>query len=101
MKISLDSHREYENEALSILSRFAEAAIHLATDEAIVAQLATAIVKQTFEFWFNDIGAYDAEPLARELVSVYRLAHGITPETNSSHEQFVTEPDPVSITIGG
>ncbi len=100
MMITLDSHREYENEALSILSRFTEAAIHLADDEAIVAQLATAIVKQAFEFWFNDIGTYDAEPLARELIAVYRKAYRVT-ENSVNHDQFVTEPRVESITIGG
>lgn len=74
MQLSQDNPLEYESEALSILSRFNEAALHLADDEAAVAQVATSIVKQSLEFWFNDIGSVDPEPIARELVAVYRAA---------------------------
>lgn len=98
MNIALENKQEYENEALSILSRFSEAALQLSDDEAIIAQLATAIVRQALEFWFDDIGTYDPEPLARELASTYRKAHGVAPKA-VVREEFITEPE--HIAIGG
>jgi hypothetical protein len=78
MTLSQDNPLEYESEALSILSRFNEAALQLADDEASVAVIATSIVKQSLEFWFDNIGDVDPEPIAREFVRIYRVGHGET-----------------------
>lgn len=74
MQLSVDNQLEYEDEALSILSRFTEAALQVPDDEAAVAQVATSIVKQSLEFWFYDVDDVDPEPLARELVSLFRAS---------------------------
>lgn len=113
MQLGQDNPLEYESEALSILSRFNEAALHLADDEAAVAQVATGIVKQSLEFWFDDIGDTDPEPIARELLAVYRAAMNgeLTPEQLAANEEIkriLEEPEeesealrPVtSVTIG-
>lgn len=112
MQLGQDNPLEYESEALSILSRFNEAALHLADDEAAVAQVATGIVKQSLEFWFDDIGSVDPEPIARELVAVYRAAaEGSQPpdevpvaedaRPTGEPEEEVEVPKPVtSVTIG-
>ncbi len=99
MNLSLDNDLEYESEALSILSRFCEAAIHIPDDEALCAQVAVGIVKQSFEFWFEETGNSDVESLARELLATYREAVGIKP-TPAISEDFVTEPEPSRVVIG-
>ena len=99
MNLSLDSSLEYENEALSILSRFSESAIEIPTDEALVAQVAVGIVKQTLEFWFDQVFSdRDIEPLARELLATYREGLGIKPDPVIP-EGFVTGP--ADVIIGG
>lgn len=80
MNVLETSPLEYEVEALSILSRFTETGLHIPTsDEALVAQLATNIVKQSLEFWFDDLGDVDPEPIARELIAIYRASF-VSPE---------------------
>lgn len=71
MKLRCDNNFEYEAEALSILSRFNEAALHLSNDDQAVIQVASNIVKQSLEFWFDDVGDLDYAALTRELVDVY------------------------------
>lgn len=112
MQLGQNNPLEYESEALSILSRFNEAALHLADDEAVVAQVATGIVRQSLEFWFDDIGSVDPEPIARELVAVYRAAAegsqppDEVPNADGAHsvgesEEEAEMPKPVtSVTIG-
>lgn len=114
MQLGQDNPLEYENEALSMLSRFNEAALHLAEpgDEDAVAQVAINLVKQSLEFWFDDIGTVDPEPIARELIAVYRAAMrgGLTPDQHAANEEIkriLEEPEeaeelkPVtSVTIG-
>jgi len=100
MNLSLDTHLEYENEALSILSRFSEAAIHIPTDEAVVAHVAIGIVKQTLEFWFDETGDPSViESLARELIATYRDALGFK-TVPVQPEGLVTEPVTIGVTIG-
>lgn len=99
MQLGQDNPLEYESEALSILSRFNEAALHLSDDEAAVAQVATGIVKQSLEFWFDDISSVDPEPIARELVAIYRAAEDARP--TGEPEEDVEVPKIVSsVTIG-
>lgn len=94
MNLGADNPLEYEAEALSILSRFTEAALQLPDDEGAVAQVATAIVKQSLEFWFENIGDVDPEPIARELITIYRASFGIV-------EEAAEEPKPVTtVTVG-
>jgi hypothetical protein len=109
MQLGQDNPLEYEAEALSILSRFTEAALQLPDDEAAVAEVATNIVKQSLEFWFDDIGGYNPEPLARELVGVFRAAFGGEPiavpeeptEGPAPEEPTPEEPKTVTeVTIG-
>lgn len=96
MHLNPENPHEYEAEALSILSRFVESAIQIPDDEAVVAQVATAIVKQSLDFWFDDIGPVDPEPIARELIAVYRTSFGHEPEPEVKEEtKQVTE-----VTIG-
>lgn len=75
MNLSCNDNLEYESEALSILSRFNEAALHLPDDASAVTQVATSIVKQSLEFWFDNTGDVDVEALARELVTLYVDSH--------------------------
>lgn len=92
MHLDPENPLEYESEALSILSRFTEAALNIPDDEAAVATVATNIVKQSLEFWFDDIGSLDPEPIARELIAVFRAAFDQEPKE---------EPKPVTeVTIG-
>lgn len=71
MNLQSPSNKEYEPEALSILSRFTEAALDLA-DENQAAQIAEVIVKLTFQFWFTDISAMTSTDIvARELLHVF------------------------------
>lgn len=92
MQLSRENPLEYESEALSILSRFNESALQLAGEEAVVAQVATGIVKQALEFWFDDISGVDPEPIARDLLAVYRISYGQEPEEQAEVS---------SVTIGG
>lgn len=74
MNLGSSDPLEYESEALSIFSRFVEAALHVPDDEAAIVVVAVTIVRQALEFWFDDLGGFDVEPLARDLVNVYRSA---------------------------
>ena len=62
---------EYESEALSILSRFSEGALHLCQDEAMQREIAVGIVKQAFEYWFNDTNIHEPEKVAFDLLATY------------------------------
>lgn len=94
MNLGTENPLEYEAEALSILSRFVEAALQLPDDEAAVAEVATAIVKQSLEFWFENMGEVDPEPIARELIAVYRTSFGAEPPPQEE------APAVESVTIG-
>lgn len=62
---------EYEPEALSIISRFAECGLYepLTTDSM---SAAVAIVKQSFEFWFDYVGTgFEPEPIAYALLEIF------------------------------
>jgi hypothetical protein len=95
MKLSVENPLEYEAEALSILSRFSEAALHLADDEAAVAAVATAIVQQTFEFWFDSLDGLEPESIARALVAVYKRAYEVEQPKPQGKKKRVT-----SVTVG-
>lgn len=100
MQLGQDNPLEYEAEALSILSRFTEAALQLPDDEAVVAQVATAIVKQALEFWFENIDGVDPEPIARELIGVYRSAFGVEASQEQVEEQPKEQKAVTSVTFG-
>lgn len=95
MNLRQDSPLEYELEALSILSRFTEAALQLADDEAIITEIATGVVKQTLEFWFDNVNGVDCEALARELLATFKASFG-----QAEREQPVETKQVTSITIG-
>ncbi len=100
MQVGQENPLEYEAEALSILSRFNEAALQLPDDEAAVAQVATSIVKQSLEFWFEDIGTVDPEPIARDLLAVFRSGFGDAEPVLEG--EVIEEPNPaIAVTIGG
>lgn len=66
---------EYEAEALSALSRFNEGALHMCEDGPLQREIAVGIVKQVFEFWFNEIEVRDVEKLAFELLDAYNASY--------------------------
>lgn len=76
MLLSAESPLEYEAEALSVLSRFTEAALQVPDDEGAAAEVAAAIVRQALEFWFDSVDGVDPEPIARELLGLYRSSFG-------------------------
>lgn len=45
---------EYDQEALSILARFNEAAIQCCPQEDVAVDICAGIVQETFVFWFNE-----------------------------------------------
>jgi hypothetical protein len=72
MKTGSQFQDEYEAEALSILSRFCEAALHQSDSEAAVLEYAAGVVQTTFEFWFDNLSDdINLEPLMLELVKHY------------------------------
>ena len=66
---------EYESEALSILSRFNEGALHLCEDETLQREISVGVVKQAFEFWFNDTNIHEPEQLAFRLLETYKASY--------------------------
>ncbi len=84
MMFSCDNPLEYEEEALSILSRYSESALHLANDENLMNSVAVDIVKQSFDFWFNTIDNVNVEPIAKELVAVFRASFGVFDEQETN-----------------
>ena len=70
LKNDPDAQQEYESEALSILSRFNEGALHMCDDETLCRQIATGMVRAAFEFWFSE-EAPDVENTAFSLLQVY------------------------------
>lgn len=74
---------EYESEALSILSRFNEGAINLCEDESLQREIAVGIVKQAFEFWFNDTKIHEPEKVGFDLLEAYKASY---PEQTASSE---------------
>lgn len=70
---------EYESEALSILSRYTEGALHLCEDETLQREIAVGIVRQAFEFWFNDTKIHEPEKLGFVLLEVFKSSFP-TPE---------------------
>ena len=100
MNLDPSNPLEYEAEALSMLSRFTEAALHLPDDEAAVVQVATAIVGQTLEFWFEDAPKVNHERIARELIAVYRTGFGgeLGPTEQAANEEIKKV---ISVTVGG
>jgi hypothetical protein len=72
---------EYEAEALSILSRFCEAAIHLLDDSDAAIKYANTVVKQSFEHWFGDLSKNkNFEELTLELVKTLCESYPSKPE---------------------
>lgn len=62
---------EYEAEALSILSRFTESALHVVEEDDAI-KLAAGIVTQTFEFWCDKIeDTMTLERLTLKLLKLY------------------------------
>lgn len=76
---------EYESEALSILSRFNEGALQLCEDETMRREIATNLVKQSFEFWFNDT-IKEPEKLAFLLLDCYIASYPQQHEQSSPDE---------------
>lgn len=71
--MNLGNNESYENEALSILSRFTEAGLQMPSDvDDFVLQVATSLVKQSLEFWFNDVNGVNCENIARVLLDLFR-----------------------------
>lgn len=66
---------EYESEALSILSRFNEGALQLCEDGSLQREIAVALVKQCFEFWFNEPNVHEVEKLSFELLDAYKASY--------------------------
>lgn len=63
---------EYEGEALSILSRFTESALHAADDEEAAFEVAAGIITQCFTFWFDELSTeLELEPLTLDLLTIY------------------------------
>lgn len=94
MKLRSTSTDEYEAEALSILSRFCEAAVQLADNEDAIIGYATSVVSETFDFWFDNLSSdFDVNPLALELIKVYIEAfppdNGVT----------ITSPEPQPVNL--
>ena len=79
MQLKLDGNpnadNEYESEALSVLSRFNEGALHLCEDETLQRELAVGIVQQAFEFWFNDPNMHEPEKLSFLLLETYKASY--------------------------
>jgi hypothetical protein len=73
-KNKLVSRDEYEVEALSILSRFTEGALHLCVDDETRLDLANNIVKGTFDFWFSIQNLPHLAHVARVLIQAYVAA---------------------------
>lgn len=77
MQCDVEGPLEYEAEALSILSRFTEAALHLSEDDELLLQIAAGLVRQALEFWFDDVSHdLDLVPLSRDLLERYRNSFG-------------------------
>ena len=81
---------EYESEALSILSRFNEGALNMCPDETMQREIAVGIVKQAFQFWFNDENIVEPEKTAFELLQAYVSSYP-QPEQTTVPE-VVSEP---------
>ena len=72
MKLRSPLKDEYEAEALSILARFCEGAIHAGDDEQSILEYATSTVKQTFHHWFEETLIDEVlQPLVLELLVTY------------------------------
>lgn len=77
----------YDVEALSVLSRFVETAIHVPKDENEIAHIAYSIVKQTFDYWYNKPDIIDdnsLKDLSVSLLRIYRLSFETVPDTQNS-----------------
>lgn len=80
-----DGADEYESEALSVLSRFNEGALHLCPDKSMQREIAVNFVKQAFDFWFADIPARDLEQTAFQLLDAFNASYP-QPEQRASSE---------------
>jgi hypothetical protein len=71
--MNLGNNDSYVNEALSILSRFTEAGLHIPSENEneLVLQVATSLVKQSLEFWFNNVDNVNCEDIARVLLKLF------------------------------
>ena len=76
---------EYESEALSVLSRFNEGALHLCEDKSMQREIAVGIVKQAFDFWFSDLQTRDIEKTSFELLDAFNASFP-QPEQHSTSE---------------
>lgn len=75
MQLDAPIEDEYASEALSILSRFNEGALHLCPDQQQQLEIAAGLVEQTFSFWFDAPIKMNLEELAKELLSSFVAAH--------------------------
>lgn len=72
MGIKSPNEDEYDGEALSILSRFTESALHVSDDEQAAYDVAAGIVTECFTFWFEEVPDQpDLEGLTLELLTTY------------------------------
>lgn len=79
MQLNLDGNPhaedEYDGEALSILSRFTEAALHLCGDRKTQREVATNLVRNALAFWFHDTPAAGLEETALVLLDAFVASH--------------------------
>lgn len=73
--LELQNDYEYENEALSVLSRFTEGMLHLCSDDVMRLEIAVGVVEQTFTYWFNETGILGLDQIAKSMLDVYSSAH--------------------------
>lgn len=76
----------YESEALSVLSRFTEGALHMCEDDAMQREIAVGIVSNALEFWFNPGFMKETpEKLSWALLDAFKAANPVH-EQNSTSE---------------
>lgn len=69
MLLNSESADEYEHEALSILARFYESGV-IAAPEDVRSEMASSIVSQTLEYWFDEAPKCDCSDMTSRLISV-------------------------------
>jgi len=89
MKLNPDNPVEYEFEALSILSRFAEAALQIPDESDDVTAFAANIVKECLSWWVDDVvDASNTRQVTELLLNVYRSAYAVDREHKTVVEQI-------------
>jgi hypothetical protein len=92
MSLDIKDELEYENEALSILSRFTEASVeHAQSPDAF--ELALGIVNMSMHFWFDDLSKVNTTLLTADLFACY-----LTQFSEKANAQEVAKEFNVAIT---